>query len=93
MSATESVSTLPSEREAAVAGEGSAESGGTATLTAIDERTEPFCAQRAGRLFHRRDCAWVSRIAEGDRVYLDHMTDATDRGFVKCPVCEPWEPA
>ena len=63
VSATESVSTLPSEREAAVAGEGSAESGGTATLTAIDERTEPFCAQRAGRLFHRRDCAWVSRIA------------------------------
>jgi Tat protein translocase TatB subunit len=93
MPATEAVSALPSEGEGAIAGEGSAASGGTATITAIDERTEPFCAQRNGRLFHRRDCAWVARIQEDDRVYMKRLADAVDQGFVKCPVCEPWEPA
>jgi Tat protein translocase TatB subunit len=93
LAATDTVSTLPSEREPVAAAESGTETGGTATLTAIDERTEPFCAQRTGRLFHRRDCVWVTRIPEVDRVYMDRVADATDRGFVRCPVCEPWEPA
>ena len=81
----DAVTALPSEREATVAV--------TATEAAADENTEPFCAQRNGRLFHRRECAWVSRIAEIDRVYMKRLADAVDQGFVKCPVCEPWEPA
>lgn len=54
---------------------------------------EPFCAQRGARLFHRRECAWVSRIPDLDRIELKHVSDARDQGFVECPVCEPWEPA
>jgi len=55
--------------------------------------TEPFCAQRGSRLFHRSDCAWVKRIPETDRVYFKQLADARDRGLSTCPVCEPWEPA
>ena len=91
---TETVSTLPSEHEASIAGESEAASGGTATIAAVrEESTEPFCAQRNGRIFHRRECAWAGRIPEIDRVYMKRMADAVDQGFVKCPVCEPWEPA
>jgi TatA/E family protein of Tat protein translocase len=58
-----------------------------------ETRTEPFCAQRTSRLFHRLDCAWVKRIPEGDRVYFKQLADARDRGLRTCPVCEPCEPA
>jgi len=58
-----------------------------------ETRTEPFCAQRSSRLFHRRDCAWVKRIPDGDRVYFKQLADARDSGLATCPVCEPWEPA
>ena len=60
---------------------------------ATDEHAEPFCAQRSGRIFHRSDCAWTRRIPDLDRVYMKRMADALDQGYVKCPVCEPWEPA
>ena len=56
------------------------------------EHGEPFVAQRASRLFHRRECTWVSRIAELDRVYLKQVSEALEQGYVKCPVCDPWEP-
>ncbi len=68
-----------------------------AAPTAVDlgdgESTEPYAAQRGGRIFHRRDCRWLSRIPEPDRVYLKRIADARDQGFVECPACEPWEPA
>src|SRR5687768_12075136 len=54
---------------------------------------EPFCAQRNSRIFHRAECAWVTRIPEPDRVYYKHTVDAVDAGLTTCPVCEPWEPA
>jgi TatA/E family protein of Tat protein translocase len=54
---------------------------------------EPFCAQRGSRLFHRRECAWVGRIPEVERIELKQISDARDQGFKECPVCEPWEPA
>lgn len=54
---------------------------------------EPFCAQRGSRLFHRRECDWVRRIPEADRIELKQISDARDQGFKECPVCEPWEPA
>ncbi len=91
---TETVATLPSEYEASSAGESEAVSGGPATIAVvIDESTEPFCAQRNGRIFHRRECAWAGRIPEIDRVYMKRVADAVDQGFAKCPVCEPWEPS
>lgn len=90
---TESASALPSEHEASLAGEGEAVSGGPATIArAADESTEPFCALRNGRIFHRRECAWAGRIPEIDRVYMKRVADAVDQGFARCPVCEPWEP-
>ena len=57
------------------------------------EPTEPFCAQRGSRLFHRRECAWTRRIPEAERIDLKQISDARDQGFKECPVCEPWEPA
>ena len=57
------------------------------------EPGEPYCAQRTSRLFHKSDCAWVSRIPETERAYFKHVADAREQGFTTCPVCEPWEPA
>ncbi|SRR6266508_5915001 len=57
------------------------------------EHGEPFVAQRGSRLFHRRECAWVSRIPEIDRVYLKRVAEAREQAYGTCPVCEPWEPA
>jgi hypothetical protein len=75
---------LPSESEPAV--------GDTAETTATEvEHGEPFVAQRGSRLFHRRECAWVARIAEIDRVYLKRVAEAREQGYGNCPVCEPWE--
>jgi Tat protein translocase TatB subunit len=79
------VATLASEIEAAAAGEVAA--------VAVETPSEPYCAQRTSRLFHRRECAWVARIPEADRVYMKSVSDARDQGFATCPVCEPWEPA
>ena len=57
------------------------------------EHGEPYCAQRGSRLFHRRDCSWVARIPETERIYMKTMAEAREQGLSTCPVCEPWEPA
>jgi TatA/E family protein of Tat protein translocase len=57
------------------------------------EHGEPYCAQRGSRLFHRRECSWVARIPEVDRIYMKTMAEAREQGLATCPVCEPWEPA
>jgi sec-independent protein translocase protein TatB len=79
---------LPSESEVTPAEQGSIVAASVAT-----EVGEPFCAQRGSRLFHRRECAWVRRIPEAERVELKQISDARDQGLKECPVCEPWEPA
>jgi TatA/E family protein of Tat protein translocase len=57
------------------------------------EQAEPYCGRRGARLVHRRECAWVARIPEADRLYWKRLGDAEGEGFVRCPACEPWEPA
>ena len=57
----------------------------------VTEHGEPYCAQRGSRLFHRRECAWVARIPEIERVYMKTMAEAREKGLSTCPVCEPWE--
>ena len=82
---------LPSERETT-----SAESASTADATeskGVAVVTEPFCAQRGSKLFHRSSCDWVRRIPSGERAEFGSMAAAREAGFVGCPVCEPWEPA
>jgi Tat protein translocase TatB subunit len=64
-----------------------------ATAAETLQPTEPFCAQSASRLFHRRECSWLARIREDDRVHLKSVADARAQGYLTCPVCEPWEPA
>jgi len=81
---------LPSELEPTFAeGDGAS----TVSTVASVDVGEPYCSQRGSRLFHRRECAWVGRIPEADRIYLKRVADARDQGFIECPVCEPWEPA
>ncbi len=75
---------LPSEAEATPAELSSP------ALVAVS--TEPFCAQRGSRLFHRSGCDWVRRIPAGERTDLASMSAAREAGFTGCPVCEPWEP-
>jgi Tat protein translocase TatB subunit len=87
-SAAASTPVPPSSPEPALDGEKTPVSTGLE-----DGSTEPFCAQRGSRLFHRRECAWVKRIPELDRLYFKALADARDQGFQTCPVCEPWEPA
>ena len=79
---------LPSETEPV-----SPESGPLIAREAAPEHGEPFVALRGSKLFHRRECTWVARIAELDRVYLKRVPEALEQGYVTCPVCEPWEPA
>ncbi len=62
------------------------------TETPIPEG-EAYVAQRGGKLFHGRDCAWTRRIAEPDRLYFKRVAEAREGGFAPCPVCDPWEPA
>jgi len=64
-----------------------------ATEAVAEEHGEPFVAQRGARLFHRRECSWVPRITEVERVYFKQVSEARDQGLLTCPVCEPWEPA
>jgi TatA/E family protein of Tat protein translocase len=54
---------------------------------------EPYLAQRGSKIFHGRDCGWVRRISEPERVYFKRVGEARDAGFLACPSCEPWEPA
>jgi sec-independent protein translocase protein TatA len=54
---------------------------------------EPYLAQRGARLFHGRDCGWVRKIPEAERVYFKRVSEAKEAGFMTCPSCEPWEPA
>ncbi|HEY3065462.1 MAG TPA: twin-arginine translocase TatA/TatE family subunit [Methylomirabilota bacterium] len=56
-----------------------------------EEHGEPFVARRGARLIHRRQCGWVARIGEPDRVYFKRLTEGREQGLVTCPVCEPWE--
>ena len=81
---------LPSETEP-LAPETSDSSVAVATDTV--EHGEPYCAQRGSRLFHRRECAWVARIPEPERIYMKTMAEAREQGLITCPVCEHWEPA
>jgi len=53
---------------------------------------EAYLAQRTGKLFHGRECAWAQRIAEPERVYFKRIAEAREAGYAPCPVCEPWEP-
>jgi hypothetical protein len=64
----------------------------TATAAAAPA-DEAYVAQRGARLFHVRDCGWVARIPEAERVYWKKVAEARDAGYANCPVCEPWEPA
>jgi TatA/E family protein of Tat protein translocase len=81
--------TLPSETEPATASDTTT---AVATETEPSALAEPFCAQRGSRLFHRRECSWVARIAVPDRVAIKSVAEAREQGFSTCPVCEPWEP-
>ena len=87
--AAEPVAALPSETEP-VAPETSDVADAVASEPAA-EHGEPYCAQRGSRLFHRRECGWVSRIPELDRIYMKTITEAREQGLSTCPVCEPWE--
>ena len=55
---------------------------------ADDELSTPYVALRGGRLFHRRECRWASRICRNDRVGFPGAADAEREGFVACPACE-----
>src|SRR5688500_5388917 len=81
--ATDSAS-LPSEADASRLAE---------PVVVAEASGEPYVAQRGSRLFHRRDCAWVQRIAEPDRIYMKTVAEGREQSFSTCPVCEPWEPA
>ena len=76
---------LPSEAEATPAA--------LSSEAPVAVSTEPFCAQRGSRLYHRSSCDWVRRIPPGERVDFASMSAAKGAGLAGCPVCEPWEPS
>lgn len=70
-----------------------AESISATTTSDTAQPPELFCAQSGSRLFHYRKCSWAARIGEDARVDLQSVADARARGYLPCPVCEPWEAA
>jgi sec-independent protein translocase protein TatA len=54
---------------------------------------ERYVAQRGARLFHSRECGWVGRIPEAERLYFKRVVEAREAGLLVCPSCDPWEPA
>jgi sec-independent protein translocase protein TatA len=54
---------------------------------------EAYLAQRGAKLFHGRDCGWIRRVPEAERIYFKRVVDAREAGFAACPACDPWEPA
>jgi TatA/E family protein of Tat protein translocase len=83
----EATAPLPSETEPIAP-----ETSDVAVAADVVEHGEPYCAQRGSRLFHRRECAWVARIPEVERIYMKTLAEAREQGLSTCPVCEPWEP-
>jgi TatA/E family protein of Tat protein translocase len=83
--ATPATATLPSETEATPAEE--------SARIPVAVSTEPFCAQRGSRLYHRSTCDWVRRIPAAERLDFASMSAAKGEGLAGCPVCEPWEPS
>ena len=65
---------------------------GAAAVATIPEG-EAYLAQRGAKLFHSRECSWVKRIPEAERIYFKKVAEAKEAGLATCPVCEPWEPA
>ena len=57
--------------------DGSAQADGEA----IPPPGEPYLAQRGAKLFHGRDCGWVKRIPEPERVYFKTVAEAREAGF------------
>jgi Tat protein translocase TatB subunit len=53
---------------------------------------EPYLARRGGRLFHARDCGWAARVSASARLGFERPSDATQQGFLPCPVCRPSAP-
>jgi sec-independent protein translocase protein TatB len=78
------MSPLPSESEATPAE--------IASDAPVAVSSDPFCAQRGSKLFHRSGCEWARRIPAGERVDFTTFAGAKEQGFIGCPVCEPWEP-
>jgi TatA/E family protein of Tat protein translocase len=50
---------------------------------------EPYWTSRGGRLLHRRECSWRSRVPEPERIPLKAASDGWEQGLKPCPVCAP----
>src|SRR5262249_60671320 len=50
---------------------------------------EAFVAQRGARLFHTRDCGWVRRVGEPERVYFKHVAGARGGALTARAACAP----
>ena len=49
----------------------------------------PFVASKNGKIFHKADCVWVSRIKPANRVSYDTTQDAANAGKNPCKKCKP----
>jgi TatA/E family protein of Tat protein translocase len=52
---------------------------------------EPFWASRGGRLLHRRECAWRTRVPAAEQVPIKTAGEGWAQGLRACPACEPRE--
>jgi TatA/E family protein of Tat protein translocase len=75
----------PASERAAVATEAAPEE------QAATEPLEPYWSSRGGRLLHRRECAWRTRIPESERIPLKTAAEGWEQGLKACPACDPKE--
>ena len=48
-----------------------------------------FVSSVASKKFHRRDCAWATKISSKNLVLVENMDYATKMGLAACKVCKP----
>jgi TatA/E family protein of Tat protein translocase len=86
VTSTESPASVPLAEGAAIAEGAQANGDG---LPVVVEPLEPFWTTRGGRLLHRANCDWRSRVVAADRVPVKTAEEGWDQGLQPCPACDP----
>lgn len=56
---------------------------------ASDEATGKFVGSKNSNVYHRPECKWAKEIAPHNRVWFSSGTEARQRGYRPCRVCDP----
>ena len=61
----------------------------TLPASGLSTGPEPFVGNLVLGIYHLKDCDWVSRISDKNRVGFSTTTEAISHGFKPCRICAP----